>query len=573
MRYSSQSHWSRLPALLAAVVTLVSTCHLPVATAGAAQTQRRLPAESDVLFGLTNVCEIHLRVEPAEWAKLQPPESTDWNIFAALADVRKDAMAGRNFHSEKSSRPGLAGYLGIDHQYGRADITLDGETVHGIGLRYKGNGTFLEGHASGKYSFKVDFDHYQDGLEFRGLTQINLHNNASDPSMLREALSYELFREAGIPCSRVGWAMVKLTVPGRFEKKNLGLYSLVEQVDKRFLKDRFGSAEGLLLKPSTFIPFRHFGEDWTHYERAYFPKTEATPGQRRRLIEFTRLVQQAGDTAFERQVGDYLDMDEFLRFLAVNVLLCNLDSFLGGSQNHYVYLDPETDKFQLWPWDLDHSFGAFPLVGTPETRRKMSIQKPNWGSNRLIERVLAIPRYRQAYHHDLERYLDTIFAENKLRRQIRETADFLRPLISSHGPRALARFERIVADTPSQDEPQALNFFVAKRRESVQQQLAGRSGGERPRLNALPDWHLILLLILAVLAALALNFGVYIWTVVAGFRGSARWGILNLFFYPLAPMIYGWGVRKDLGRRAAFAALASFTVLVLVVVGSIWRFR
>ena len=44
------------------------------------------------------------------------------DVGEAFGDLIADATAGRSFRSEKSTRPGLAGYLGVDHQYGRADV-------------------------------------------------------------------------------------------------------------------------------------------------------------------------------------------------------------------------------------------------------------------------------------------------------------------------------------------------------------------------------------------------------------------------------------------------------------------
>ena len=105
--------------------------------------------ESGSLFGLDNVIDVHIRIEPGEWAKLQPPADVRLDgeaVGEAFGDLIGDAMSGGHFRSEKSTRPGLAGYLGVDHQYGRADVEIDGETVRGVGLRYKGNGTFIEGH-------------------------------------------------------------------------------------------------------------------------------------------------------------------------------------------------------------------------------------------------------------------------------------------------------------------------------------------------------------------------------------------------------------------------------------------
>ena len=132
-------------------------------------------AGPESLFGLDNVIDVHIRIEPEEWAKLQPPKGTKMDFEAALKDVMEGAVTGGHFRSEKSTRPGLAGYLGVDHQYGKAEVTIDGETVKGIGLRYKGNGTFLayvEGDVTRRLSFKIDFNEYDDELEFRDLTKM-----------------------------------------------------------------------------------------------------------------------------------------------------------------------------------------------------------------------------------------------------------------------------------------------------------------------------------------------------------------------------------------------------------------
>jgi len=518
------------------------------------------PVGPESLFGLDNLIEIHFRMEPEEWEKMQPPKGTRMDILTlmlAFENVVHDAQEGKNFRSDNSRRPGLAGYLGIDHQYGSADVTIDGETIKGVGLRYKGNGTFFEGHSKNRLSFKIDFNEFNEELAFRGLTKINLNNNVTDPSMLREALSYELFREAGIACSRIGFARVTATVPGKFERKTMGLYSVVEQVDKRFLKDRYGSAKGLLLKPSTFGVFRYFGDDWAEYETAYVPKTDAEAEQQTRLIEFARLLHKADDETFDEQVDGYLDVDQFLRFVAVNVLLCNLDSFLGSTQNHYIYLDPQSNKFQILPWDMDHSFGAFPFAGTPQSRRDLSIDHPGGKKNTLIERVLKIPRYKEAYHEYLETYLDTIFAEEKVHQQISEVADFLRPLISLNGAKAPASFEKVVADAPSKGEPHVMKYFVSKRHESVRRQLDGRSTGQilmSDETKEIPVRKMIGFA-LAAIGVIGLNAIGLLWSTVAGFRASFAWGFLNLVCYPIAPVVYGFGVRKELGRRSAIWAV------------------
>ena len=155
-------------------------------------------------------------------------------------------------------------------------------------------------------------------------------------------------------------------MPGAKERESKGLYTIVEQVDKRFLKDRFGESNGLLLKPSTFGVFRYLGEDWAEYEVAYIPKTTPTEAQQQRLIAFAKLLQQADDAEFESTLEDYLDVDQFLRFLAMNVLLSNLDSFSRRSPELLCLSRHENEPFAISSlgygylfWCVRHAGNAF----------------------------------------------------------------------------------------------------------------------------------------------------------------------------------------------------------------------
>jgi len=293
---------------------LKTTCHFLVLLATCIAPQVHAQQENalsppdqqttDSFFGMKKVWEIHIQFEADQYKAIQPPEDVNWDAGTAFEGVFKDATSGGNFHSEKSSRPGLAGYMGVDHQYGKATVTIGDDTIEEVGVRYKGNGTFLEGHSSGKFSYKIDFNEFRDEQEYRGLTKVNLNSCVSDPSMLREALSLELFKAAGIPRPRTAWAKVYLTVTGQKEREYLGLYEIIEQVDERFLKSRFGSADGLLIKPSTFGVFRYLGEDWEEYKQGYYPKTDGTEQQQQRMIEFARLVHKAGETEFAEQIEE-----------------------------------------------------------------------------------------------------------------------------------------------------------------------------------------------------------------------------------------------------------------------------
>lgn len=205
------------------------------------------------------------------------------------------------------------------------------------------------------------------------------------------------------------------------------------------------------------------------------------------------------------------------------------------------------------------------MAGDRETRLDLSIYHPHWDRNRLIERVLSIPRHVDAYREILQSYLDTIFVAAKLRKRIEEVAGFLRPHISSSAFGRPSDFERIVS---TEDGPnyrrRSLMYFIVNRRVSVESQLLGESNGRVLKFNGFPD---IKGIGLALLGSLLLNLIAYVWAVVAGFRNNKKWGFLNAFPYPVCPAIYGFRIRPELGRRAAVMALLSF--LMLVVTGVI----
>jgi hypothetical protein len=215
------------------------------------------------------------------------------------------------------------------------------------------------------------------------------------------------------------------------------------------------------------------------------------------------------------------------------------------------------------------------MEGTPETRRDLSIDRPGGNRNRLIERVLKIPRHKEKYHAYLAEYVDSIFAEKKMHRQISAAAKFLRPLIHENGDKAPERFARVLADAPSAREAHPMKFFVTKRCESVRQQLEGRSEGHAPfggDLKILPVRKI--LGFGAVLLLLVLLNGIgWLWGVIAGFRGSAGWGVLNFFFYPVTPVIYGFRVRQKLGRRCAWWVLISALSVVTWIVAAAVMFK
>ncbi|HWI20618.1 MAG TPA: CotH kinase family protein, partial [Vicinamibacterales bacterium] len=308
-----------------------------------------------------------------------------------------------------NGRNGLSAAMGIDFQYVNATVDFDGARIANIAARYKGNATFMQSRGTVKRPFKLDLSEYVKGQKLAGQSKINLHNGVTDPSWMNEVLSYRAFRDAGVPSPRTSYAKLYVTVPGTHDRRYFGLYAIVEEVDSAFVQDRYASKDGAIFKPSTRQLFEYQGDDWAKYNQQYDPKTKLTPAQIERVISFAKLVSNASDEEFRKAAAQYVDLDEFARFMAVNVWLTNLDSILGMGQNFYVYLNARTNKFEFLPWDLDHSFGQFPMGGSQEQREKLSIDRPWSGQVKLLERMFAVPEFRDKYRARLAEYRKSIF--------------------------------------------------------------------------------------------------------------------------------------------------------------------
>lgn len=356
--------------------------------------------------------------------------------------------AGLNLQGAEGKRNGLASAMGIEFDYVHADLEFGGVSFRDVAVRYKGNGTFMQSRGSLKRSLKVDLNEFVKGRKIAGLTKLNFHNNVTDASWMNEVLSHRLFRDAGVPAPRTAYARVYVTVPGKFDRQYFGLYSLVENIDGNFAAENFGSRKGALFKPVTPNLFADLGDDWVKYKQTYDPKTDISAQDTKRVIEFSGLVTGADDAEFAAKLGDYLDLDEFARFMAVTVWLSTMDSILGPGQNYYVHLHPQTRKFQFMPWDLDHSFGQFFLMGSPEQRENLSIHKPWQGEKRFLERVFKVDAFKKLYLAKLDEFSRTIFKPERFHRQVDEIAAAIRPAVQDESSEKLERFDKVVAGEP-----------------------------------------------------------------------------------------------------------------------------
>jgi hypothetical protein len=133
--------------------------------------------------------------------------------------------------------------------------------------------------------------------------------------------------------------------------------------------------------------------------------------------------------------------------MAVTVWLSTLDSILSIGQNYYIYLD-QAGKMQFIPWDLDHSFGQFPLIGTQEQREKLSINRPWRGDNKFLERMFKVEAFKKLYLQHMETFSQGIFQPQRFIKQVDQIASAIRPAVADESNTRLARFDAVVAGKP-----------------------------------------------------------------------------------------------------------------------------
>lgn len=422
----------------------------------------------DDLFQITKVWTVDFVFTPQQWKGISPKYIGFGGGFNAGASRLQGPEGARN---------GLSAAGGIEFEWTHANFSIEGRKFTDIAVRYKGNGTFRQGQSSGKISLKIDLNKYVKGQKLAKLDKLNFANNITDAGWMNEELSYRLFRDAGVPAPRTSYARLYVTVTGEAPREYWGLYSIVEDVDDRFALDRFGTNQGLLLKPVTQNLFHYLGEDWAKYNQTYDPKDDMSEAQVKRVIDFCRFVTSADDEQFAAKLGDYVDLDEFARFLAVTVWLTDLDSILDNGQNFYVFLSPETQKFSFIAWDQDHSFGQFGRGGSNSQRRNFTIFRPWSGSNPFLQRVFAVPAFQELYMAKLAEFRKTIFRPERIIDEVNEIAPVIRPAIEEESDAKAKWFDTVVSDNGSDNYNETVKGFVKARAQSVGDQLDGKSQG------------------------------------------------------------------------------------------------
>jgi spore coat protein H len=429
------------------------------------------PKSTGELFDPTRAHTIEIRLSSEGWDLLQPG-----------AGAQK-AAAVTNLAQAKAAGVRLRAGAPASYAYVLSEMEFDGQRFADVGVRFKGNSSYAVSAGTLRRPMKLDFERFAEGKQFAGVESFNLSNTSFDPSQVREALGFWMFHALEVPASRTGHALVYLTVAGKYNREYLGLYTLIEEVDSVFLKKHFGNVDGLLLKPSGMRGFAYLGEKWDDYKGICNPRTGEPPALCQKVIDFARLIHRADNATFRAKIGSMLAVDEFLRYVAVISAMVNFDSFLSTGHNYYIYVNPADGLIHFIPWDLNMSFGGYGWVGTDEEITRTSITRSYADHNILVERLLAIDEYANAYRAHMRKLADLCLSA----RAIKPRRELLRPVLASaeKAEQATGRTNNAVTKSVTGMGLNApdLWWFVDRRAESIRLQLENKETGFKPEFR------------------------------------------------------------------------------------------
>lgn len=359
-------------------------------------------------------------------------------------------------------------------EYSTCSVVIDGEAVRNVGIRGKGN-TSLSAVASmdsERYSFKIEFDHYDSTKNYHGLDKLCLNNIIQDNTYMKDYLVYQMMNKFGVASPLCSYAYI--TVNG----EAWGLYLAVEAIEEAFLQRNYGSNYGELYKPdsmsfgggrgngknfkmdnfggmgSSDVKLQYIDDDPDSYANIFDnAKTDITKADQTRLISSLKQLSEY------ENLSEVINIDEVLRYFVVHNFVVNGDSYTG-SMIHNYYLYEENGQLSMIPWDYNLAFGTF-QGGSASSSVNDDIDDVL--SDRPMQAwIFSDESYSQQYYALYSEMLAQIDIQN-----IIDTAyELIAPYVKMD-PTAFCTYEEF------QTGAEALKEFCTLRTKSVQLQLDG----------------------------------------------------------------------------------------------------
>lgn len=271
-----------------------------------------------------------------------------------------------------------------DEEYVLCDLVIDGEEQPGAGIRAKGNTSLssVAAYGNDRYSFKIEFDHYDSSLSYYGLDKLNLNNIIQDNTYMKDFLSYQLMAAAGAAAPLCSY--VWITVNG----EDWGLYLAVEGVEESFLLCNYGTDYGELYKPDS--------------------------------------MEMGGGRGNGGGFGGRGGMG-------------GMPSDMGEPPE-----DMDGGLLSMLPWDYNLAFGGFMGSSDAEALVNWSIDDPtsdgDTESRPMLAWIFESEEYTELYHAAFAEFIESVFTSGEFERLFDETVELISPYVE-RGPTKFCTYE------------------------------------------------------------------------------------------------------------------------------------
>ncbi|MBI1840182.1 MAG: CotH kinase family protein [Verrucomicrobia bacterium] len=345
---------------------------------------------------------------------------------------------------------------GMDHlrksgrEYVKATVIEGARTYLEVGVHLKG--------AAGSYrpvddqpALTLNFDKFKPGQTFHGLEKLHLNNSVQDSSYITELLCGELFLASGVPAARTTHAIVELN--GR----KLGLYVLKEGFGKQFLRRHFSNPKGNLYDGGFLRDINETMQRISGDEGDGQPAAEA-------LVKACAIQDPAARmAALEKR----LDLDRFVSFIAMEMMVWHWDGYLMKRNNYRLYHDVDSNRAVFFPHGMDQMFW------NPTGRI------PPGAEGMVAQAVLSSPAGAELYRNRIAWLTTNVFLAEALTNRIHQVHQRLRPVLASIDPERAAQHDASVRNLTRQVAQRAA-FLQRKFGEGDQKPLAFDARGEAP---------------------------------------------------------------------------------------------
>jgi len=291
------------------------------------------------------------------------------------------------------------------------------QKIDKAGIKIKGHFARL----AVKKSFSLEFNE-----KFFHMDNIILKASALDPTYLRSQMTEEYLRAMMIPASRASFTT--LTINGIF----YGLYWMNEELDEKFVKERFGNDKGDYYSMNKYL--NYLGENETTYKTCKdnqigdFPCYKKDFGSKSwsDLIALAKFLNTSTNEEFQSKISSVLNVDNFVRSMVVLSAIDDPDSYTRNGNNWALYNDPDADLWQFLSKDFEQ------VMLNPINNANNSVHINERAG--LASRTLAIPQYQAQYRSYFADFLKGCFSpklESATIKRISGFESFLFPIIKN----------------------------------------------------------------------------------------------------------------------------------------------